>query len=91
MQLRSTEIGIPIRDLDLLTIDLVLDMRTEKANDGVKYARVADQYFTIDPIIIISSIVVVIGGLMVTVRVLRMIIMFPKWIIVHIKRILKQF
>ena len=41
--LRCTEVGIAIRDLDLLTIGLVLDMWTEKANDGVKYRRVATQ------------------------------------------------
>ena len=32
-----------IRDLDLLTIGLVLDMWTEKSNDGVKYKRLATQ------------------------------------------------
>ena len=32
--LRCTEVGISIRDLDLLTIGLVLDMWTEKANDN---------------------------------------------------------
>ncbi|WP_205422866.1 hypothetical protein [Granulicatella sp. zg-ZJ] len=41
--LRCVEVGIAIRDLDLLTIGLVLDMWTEKANDGVKYNRVAGQ------------------------------------------------
>lgn len=41
--LRCTEVGIAIRDLDLLSIGLVLDMWTEKANDDVKYRRVADQ------------------------------------------------
>ena len=41
--LRCTEVGISIRDLDLLTIGLVLDMWTEKANDGVKYACIDDQ------------------------------------------------
>ena len=41
--LRCTEVGIAIRDLDLLTIGLVLDMWTEKANDGVKYRQIADQ------------------------------------------------
>lgn len=41
--LRCLEIGVSIRDLDLLTIGLVLDMRTEKGNDSVKYARVATQ------------------------------------------------
>nr|DAK77640.1 MAG TPA: hypothetical protein [Caudoviricetes sp.] len=41
--LRSVELGISIRDLDLLTIGLVLDMWTEKSNDGVKYRRVATQ------------------------------------------------
>ena len=41
--LRCTEVGISIRDLDLLTIGLVLDMWTEKANDGVKYRWIAEQ------------------------------------------------
>ena len=37
--LRCCEVGISIRDLDLL----VLDIWTEKSNDGVKYRRVAEQ------------------------------------------------
>ena len=36
--LRSVELGISIRDLDLLTIGLVLDMWTEKGNDSAKYS-----------------------------------------------------
>lgn len=38
--LRCTEIGISIRDLDLLTIGLVMDMWTEKGNDSVKYSNI---------------------------------------------------
>lgn len=41
--LRCVEIGISIRDLDLLTIGIVLDMWTEKGNDGVTYSKVATQ------------------------------------------------
>ena len=41
--LRCMEIGISVSDLDLLTVGLVLDIWTEKNNDGVKYARLADQ------------------------------------------------
>ena len=41
--LRCTEIGISIVDLDFLTIGLVIDMWTERANDGVKYKRLASQ------------------------------------------------
>lgn len=41
--LRCVELGISVRDLDLLTIGLVLDLWTEKANDGVKYSRIATQ------------------------------------------------
>ena len=41
--LRCVELSISVRDLDLLTIGLVLDMWTEKANDGVKYNRIATQ------------------------------------------------
>ena len=35
--LRCVEVGISIRDLDLLTIGMVLDIWTEKANDSIKY------------------------------------------------------
>lgn len=41
--LRCVEIGIAISDLELLTICMVLDIWTEKANDSVKYERVAGQ------------------------------------------------
>ena len=43
--LRCVEIGISIRDLDLLTIGLVLDMWTEKARDKEDWnvVQVADQ------------------------------------------------
>ena len=41
--MRCVELGISITDLDLLSIGLVLDMWTEKANDGVKYQQVASQ------------------------------------------------
>lgn len=41
--LRCVELGIGIADLDLLTIGLVLDMWTEKSNDGARYRRVATQ------------------------------------------------
>ena len=39
--LRCTEVGISVRDLDLLTIGLILDMWTEKGNDSFEYRRVA--------------------------------------------------
>lgn len=41
--LRCVELGVAIADLDLLTIGLVLDMWTEKSNDGVQYDRTATQ------------------------------------------------
>ncbi len=41
--LRCVELGISIRDLDLLTIGLVLDMWSEKANDNVAYSKVVTQ------------------------------------------------
>ena len=41
--LRCVAIGISIRDLDLLTIGMVLDIWTEKGNDSVKYDRIAGQ------------------------------------------------
>lgn len=41
--LRCVELGISIHDLDLLTVGVITDMWTEKANDSVKYRRVATQ------------------------------------------------
>ena len=41
--LRCVEIGISIADLDLLTIGLVMDIWTEKGNDGVKDQKIATQ------------------------------------------------
>ncbi len=41
--LRCLEVGLSIRDLDDLTIGLVLDIWTEKGNDSVTYRQVATQ------------------------------------------------
>ncbi len=41
--LRCLEIGLSLRDLDLLTIGMVLDIWTERSNDDVKYEQVAGQ------------------------------------------------
>ena len=41
--LRCVEVGISIQDLDLLSIGIVLDMWTEKANDDMKYEQVAQK------------------------------------------------
>ena len=41
--LRCLEIGISIKDLDYLTIGLVMDIWTEKGNDSYKYDNVATQ------------------------------------------------
>ena len=41
--LRCVQIGVSIRDLDLLTIGLVNDMYIELNNDDYKYAAVAGQ------------------------------------------------
>ena len=41
--LRCMEVGISIPDLDLLTIGLVMDIWTEKGNDGFEYSMVASQ------------------------------------------------
>jgi len=38
---RKNRKGFSISDLDLLTAGLVIDMWTEKANDGAKYEEVA--------------------------------------------------
>lgn len=41
--LRCVQLGISIRDLDLLTVGLVNDMFTENSNDDCKYREVASQ------------------------------------------------
>lgn len=41
--LRALEIGLSLRDLDLISIGLLMDMWTEKANDSASYRRVATQ------------------------------------------------
>ena len=41
--LRCLEIGISIGDLEYLTIGMVMDIRTEKTDDSVKYVNLATQ------------------------------------------------
>lgn len=41
--LRCVQLGISIRDLDLLTIGMVNDMYAEYSNDNCKYAQLATQ------------------------------------------------
>lgn len=41
--LRSVQLGIAIRDLDLLSIGLILDMYVESQNDDYKYPNMATQ------------------------------------------------
>lgn len=41
--LRCVQIGLSIRDLDLLTIGMVNDMYAESRNDDYKYPEVATQ------------------------------------------------
>ena len=41
--LRCLEIGLSIRDLDYLTIGMLMDIWTEKGNDSVKYDSIATQ------------------------------------------------
>ena len=41
--LRCVQLGISIRDLELLTVGMVNDMYAESRNDDVDYAVLADQ------------------------------------------------
>ena len=41
--LRCIELGISVRDLEYLTIGLILDIFCEKGNDDFNYASVATQ------------------------------------------------
>lgn len=41
--LRCIQLGISIRDLDLLTIGMVNDMYAESRNDDCKYVSLANQ------------------------------------------------
>lgn len=41
--LRAAQLGISVRDLELLSIGIILDMCTEKDNDSYKYPQLAQQ------------------------------------------------
>lgn len=41
--LRCLQIGLSLRDLDLLTVGMVNDIFVENQNDGYEYDEVADQ------------------------------------------------
>ncbi len=41
--LRCVQLGISLRDLDLVTIGCINDMFAEKCNDGTEYAELATQ------------------------------------------------
>lgn len=41
--LRVAQLGIPIRDLDLLSVGMVSDMFVEASNDECKYDEIASQ------------------------------------------------
>lgn len=41
--LRATQLGITVRDLELLSVGLVLDMHAENANDNYDYPLMASQ------------------------------------------------
>lgn len=41
--LRCLQIGLGLRDLDLVTTGMVLDMATERANDEAEWDEVATQ------------------------------------------------
>lgn len=41
--LRTAQLGIPMRDLELLTIGMVTDMMIEAENDNAEYARLPTQ------------------------------------------------
>lgn len=41
--LRVTQMGLSMEDLERMTPGMLLDMYAERANDEIKYARVATQ------------------------------------------------
>lgn len=41
--LRCVELGIPLRDLELVTVGMVFDMYTERGNDDYGWHQVATQ------------------------------------------------
>lgn len=43
MLLRAVQLGVSIRDMELLTVGILLDMMAESGNDGVKYRELATQ------------------------------------------------
>ena len=41
--MRAVELGLSLNDLDNLTVGMVFDLMTEKANDSYKYREIATQ------------------------------------------------
>jgi len=41
--LRCVQLGVSIRDLDLLTVGMINDMYTEESNDSCNYPKMATQ------------------------------------------------
>ena len=54
--LHCVQLGISIRDLDLLTVGLVNDMHIANDNDNENYARVATQR-DFDPFLILTVLI----------------------------------
>ena len=58
----------------------------DSINAIVAYVR---NNFRNEPIVLVASIVVALGALTIIIRILQKIILIPKWIIIHIQRLLK--
>lgn len=43
LMLRAVQLGIPVRDMELLTIGMIYDMYAEAENDKIDYPIIATQ------------------------------------------------
>ena len=77
--------------IGITVIALVSNIVPKNVGDIKRLLLYVRDHFTSDSRIIISTVAAGIGSLMVIVRILRMIVMFPKWIVVHVQRIVRRF
>lgn len=90
-KLRSIIVGLILFVAGIMFICLMSNIMPKDLDTVIKLLLYVRDNFKSDPKIIICTLAAVVGGLMVIVRIIRMIIMFPKWVVVHIQRLFKRF
>lgn len=90
-KLRSILIGLLLFIIGISFLSIISVIPLTSVNAIKRLFFYVRDNLTSNPIILVCAVLVVIGGLMVIVRIIRMVIMIPKWIVVHIQRLYKRF